>query len=450
MVDLAQNIGVDPLDGDDYDIYSFVEPCNLFSLMNPREKYDKKRPPPTYINFYDYENMAKNSAHHPMSGLKIRENMNRVECVNEKIIDDNKGLKKYLVKELAKSIFKGSTNVSLPAYAFDPISNLSAFINNLRTAPYFLEKALHVSPKTDPEERIKLISAMWVSSLHQNISFKRGFNPIIGETYQGYFWYNNPDVDEGSNPAVITRSSSQLKAIKTRRIRQTSQPTNLKSKFINIFAEQISHHPPISCFQVEHSDRDFIIYGDLEEDFKRNGSNLEFRLKGSTIIEFSDGDYYSITWPAKILENSVYMKYEEFIRIEQCTGTNLTSMIFLGDSQEGDPLPLNGVIYYRNPDFDFNPEATHQDELEDLEEYCWNIQGSWIKALIIDDKKYWNIKMNIISPQLPVSNPLPSDARYREDLIWLYKEELDFAQKWKLALENIQRKDATLRKKKKR
>jgi hypothetical protein len=91
------------------------------------------------------------------------------------------------VKQLAKSLFRGSANVSLPAYAFDPVSNVSAFMNNFRTAPHFMNKAIHVSKDTDPEERIKELTAMCVSSLHQNISFKRAFNPILGETYEGYF-----------------------------------------------------------------------------------------------------------------------------------------------------------------------------------------------------------------------------------------------------------------------
>ena len=137
-----------------------------------------------------------------------------------------------------------------------------------------------------------------------------------------------------------------------------SQPTNLKTKFINIFVEQTSHHPPISNFQIEHSDKDYVIHGNLEEVFQRNGSSIEFRTKGDTIIEFSDGDYYSIVWPVKIFENYVYMKYEEFIRVEQLNGSNLTSMVFLGDAQEDENFATNGVIYKRDPNYDFNEMAT--------------------------------------------------------------------------------------------
>lgn len=37
--------------------------------------------------------------------------------------------------------------------------------------------------------------------------------------------------------------------------------------------------------------------------------------------------------------------------------------------------------------------------------------------------------------------PLDSDCRYREDLIYLAQNDLDLAQKWKLNLEVLQRKD---------
>ena len=70
-------------------------------------------------------------------------------------------------------------------------------------------------------------------------------------------------------------------------MRSKSQPTNLRNKFINIFVEQVSHHPPVSNFQLEHCNKDYQIYGHFEEDFKRNGSNLEFRTIGKTIVDFS-------------------------------------------------------------------------------------------------------------------------------------------------------------------
>ena len=450
MVDKAKNIGTTPIDGDDPEVYSYKIPWNEFSIMKPNEKFDKTRPPPTYIDFWEYEEQTKKWAFWPLTGLKALEDIDRIEWIDDKVIKDMKGLKTYLMKQLAKNIFRGNASVSLPAYAFNPVSNVSAFMNNFRTAPHYLNKAVHISPITEPEERIKLITAMWVSSLHQNISFKRFFNPILGETYEGYFCYENSEIVSEDDELIKKFSTSQLQRFRSTSIKQKSQPYNLKSKFIQIYVEQISHHPPVSSFLIEHPDRDYTISGHFEEKFTRHGSNLEFRILGETVIEFSDGDKYSISWPTKILENNVHMKYEEFIRVEQIGEELLTSMVFLGDACEGEPFPIDGLIYYRNQSVVFNPKSTSQSDLNDVEELWCSIYGSWIKSLIIDDKKYWSIKNNVITPHLPVSNPLPSDWRYREDLVWVWRDDYNIAQKWKLALENIQRKDAALRKKKKK
>lgn len=44
-----------------------------------------------------------------------------------------------------------------------------------------------------------------------------------------------------------------------------------------------------------------------------------------------------------------------------------------------------------------------------------------------------------------VQNPLPSDIRFREDLMWLFYGNEEYAQKWKVKLEKQQRDDRKLR-----
>ena len=81
--------------------------------------------------------------------------------------------------------------------------------------------------------------------------------------------------------------------------------------------EQTSHHPPITNFSLEHYNQDYRIDGYFEEIFQQSGSTLEFRIKGNTVVEFKNGDKYSISWPTKIFEDYVFMKYEGYIRVEQ-------------------------------------------------------------------------------------------------------------------------------------
>jgi hypothetical protein len=58
-----------------------------------------------------------------------------------------------------------------------------------------------------------------------------------------------------------------------------------------------------------------------------------------------------------------------------------------------------------------------------------------LENLIIDNKEYWNIDQFEPMKAFPVPNSLPSDPRYREDLIWLKKENENFSQVWKTRLE---------------
>ena len=45
------------------------------------------------------------------------------------------------------------------------------------------------------------------------------------------------------------------------------------------------------------------------------------------------------------------------------------------------------------------------------------IGGNWLEKLLFDGQEYWNIESDLPVRHLSVNNPLPSDARYREDLI---------------------------------
>ena len=44
-----------------------------------------------------------------------------------------------------------------------------------------------------------------------------------------------------------------------------------------------------------------------------------------------------------------------------------------------------------------------------------------MKEIKFGDKVYWDIDQVLPNWIRPVDNPLPSDGRYREDLIWLFR-----------------------------
>eukprot|EP01067_Filipodium_phascolosomae_P007860 Filipodium_phascolosomae@DN6491_c0_g1_i1.p1 len=73
------------------------------------------------------------------------------------------------------------------------------------------------------------------------------------------------------------------------------------------------------------------------------------------------------------------------------------------------------------------------------------VEGCWLKELNIDGLEYWHIARQQPAPAMSIEEDVepicPSDARYREDLIWLARGEEAKAGHWKLELEKKQRRD---------
>ena len=64
------------------------------------------------------------------------------------------------------------------------------------------------------------------------------------------------------------------------------------------------------------------------------------------------------------------------------------------------------------------------------------ISGAWTDNLIIDKRNMWNNQVKGYTFQM-IKDPLPSDFRFREDLLWLRHGNMANAQKWKVRLEGV-------------
>lgn len=62
------------------------------------------------------------------------------------------------------------------------------------------------------------------------------------------------------------------------------------------------------------------------------------------------------------------------------------------------------------------------------------VTGSWVKKIFIDGEEYWDSKRKTFLTHM-VKDPLPSDTRFREDILWILYNDISNAQKWKLELE---------------
>ena len=115
---------------------------------------------------------------------------------------------------------QGIVAVSLPVRIFERRSTIEKMTDLWVTGPKYLTLAAQAK---DPLERLKHVITFAVSGMHQIATQRKPFNPILGETFEGYW----PD---GSR----------------------------------IYNEHVSHHPPITCFLVENVDQLYKFYGSYE------------------------------------------------------------------------------------------------------------------------------------------------------------------------------------------
>ena len=133
--------------------------------------------------------------------------------------------------------------------------------------------------------------------------------------------------------------------------------------------------------------------------------------------------------------------------------------VFSSHKYAGKTDDFRGLIYKpkaaskKKPRTEFS-KYKHMEE--EAEEIYSEIEGSWLRELILDGKQWWHVEDAELRPQrhTPDRVCLPSDWRYREDLIFLYRDDMKRADKWKVRQEVQQRLDRknrqTLEKKRKK
>jgi hypothetical protein len=100
----------------------------------------------------------------------------------------------------------------------------------------------------NPLERFKLVVSCFLSTPYYLDMFLKPLNPILGETLQG---------------TLIDGTT--------------------------FYAEQISHHPPISYFLIVGAGESYRLSGYYDFDISPGLNSLTLKNKGKRVIEFKDG-----------------------------------------------------------------------------------------------------------------------------------------------------------------
>mmetsp|Transcript_3057 Transcript_3057/g.3739 ORF Transcript_3057/g.3739 Transcript_3057/m.3739 type:complete len:342 (+) Transcript_3057:205-1230(+) len=249
--------GQEPIDGNEDYVYSEELGAGPYSFFDNNAEFDKAAPPPLYIKF-EVLNKPKDTKKNKILKTFSLNEEGFLECTDENIKESNKGVIPYVLKQLAKNILTGQglVSISLPVRIFQPKSLLERIIDAISFVPTFFSKAC----KTNDEVlRMKYVISFIVSGLYMSADLRKPFNPILGETFEGYF-------KDGTR----------------------------------IYMEHTCHHPPISSYLVEGTaEYPFRMYGSVEfkGNIKNAGNTLFIFFEGANYVEFPDGHIIEFHYP---------------------------------------------------------------------------------------------------------------------------------------------------------
>ncbi|KAJ0400970.1 hypothetical protein P43SY_008773 [Pythium insidiosum] len=319
-----------------------------------------------------------------------------VVFLDQETLKKQQGVVKEVMMQVGSQLLSGklAVRISLPIRIFEPRTLLERVADGWNYAPTLLKKA---ALTRDPLDRMRLVIAFVVGGFHFCVGQLKPFNPIIGETYQASY----PD---GAQIAM----------------------------------EHVSHHPVKAAFTLHGPRGLYELTGVFEFESSTSRNSIVNHQIGNVTVTFHDGDVISYTLPQIKMSGVLFGE-----RVVELTGTakftnskhHLTADVdfdanngFLSKSQADD---IKGQIISTA-----RGAAKHPVSI---------LSGSWLSHLQFDGKVYWHVESEPAFAHVPVSDPLPSDSRFREDLVALKKGDIALAQVEKLRLEELQRTDRKIR-----
>jgi Oxysterol-binding protein len=310
-----------------------------------------------------------------------------IGLTDEKMQNKIRSVGKELVREIGRKLLNGDFNLTRVSVPIRCMQANTALHNTLKTGILLPPYLNYASKLSDPLERFKLVIASSISTFYYLSTFEKPINPVLGETLFG-------KLEDGSC----------------------------------MYAEQSSHHPPISHFLIENSN--YRLTGYFSFSAKAGLNSVTVVNHGKKLYQFPDGHSITQTCGEDSFGGTFFgtLRHEclgSYIFTDLTYGNTCTIIIGLknkpSDYLEGNICDKNGKVLSK---------AT----------------GTWIGYLDFDKVRYWDVR-HIKPYDINYAPNLPSDSENRKDLQLLRQGDVDQAQQAKEDIENLQRHDRKLREK---
>ena len=418
-------------------IYSYID-WHPYSFCTGHRKWGYengklKSPSPVFIDNEEWCKSKDLSKGEVLKGISIRDDVGLL-LVDPFVCKKFSGMLGDLIKQILKVVF--GHKISLNVKLFQPLSLSQTLLNYFSFIPKYILPSLN--PELSPILRMKYVISLGISGLYMNAMQLKPFNPLISETFQGVF-----DLEDKENK-------------------------------IEVYSEQTSNYPTLTRYYILNKMFKMYGYFDLSLETHNFGNRITCYTKGiNTIDFFKIKEKICLSLPSSQIVNAIakddrsahYLGVMIFYDIKN----NLRAFVqFAKDTKH--ISEIKGYIFnYQFPqnykfNFDKEYDMFNKIDVNNLKknnniftqnDIVSTISGSWLHQLYFDGIKYWDIDEDIPTYIKPVYNCLPSDSRFREDLIWLYRsffkakneeERLYYeklAQNWKLMIEKVQREERT-------
>lgn len=309
--------------------------------------------------------------------------------LDKEVISKYRSVAKEVLKRVGSQLLRGKVNltsISFPIKCMGKLSHLQALSSILCVFPSYLTFS---SMQTDPVERMKWFLVAMISSHTATHHFDKPLNPILGETY-------TCECDDGSIA----------------------------------YCEQTSHKPPVTHAQFYGPNNCYVLSMYTGFAAKAGFNSITLNCVGKKSVDYIDGTrIYCNTTPGDIFGNTFFgtLNHQFTGKIEYIDDINNIYAVYTPGARRKVQDYIEGYIE------------------KDGARVC-DISGTYCGYLEFDDVRYWDVrdtlKFDVRHRQKEV---LPSDSRYRTDLMSLIEGDVSQAQTNKEQLEQDQRHDAKLR-----
>jgi len=194
----------------------------------------------------------------------------------------------------------------------------------------------------------------------------------------------------------------------------------------------------------------FYGFGEWKASLKLTSNYVEGHQMGPHIVAFPDGTKIEFGLPKALFRGLIrgdrIIEYEGTITFtDEKNGLKCALKI---NPPFKDPGSSSWFRFSRpkKPPTDYVKGKIVSTKKGDKKKTLCKVGGTWMGCLEFDGEPYWHYKdkLKYYKPIIP-DNPLPSDSRFRMDLVELQRGNIDSAQEWKTKLENKQRREKALR-----